>query len=85
MVDITLHSPVLTGAEVAAFLRMCTPDDDPDTVAKAVRSVHKLVRSGQLKPLQPGREYVFAQAEVARYVQAATAAFTTSKTGASAH
>ena len=70
---------VATAAEVAAFLRMCSPDDDPDTVAKAIRCVHRLVRDGQLKPLRPGREYAFARAEMLRYIAAATEAFTTSK------
>ena len=79
MVEITLHSPVLTSAEVAVYLRMCSPDDDPDTVAKAVRCVHRLVRDGKLRPIKPGKEYAFAQVEVERYVVAETEAFTTSK------
>ena len=79
MIEITPRSPVLTGAEVAVYLRMCSPDDDPDTVAKAVRCVHRLVRDGLLRPIKPGREYAFAQAEVERYVRDETEAFTTSK------
>ena len=83
MVEITLHSPVLTGAEVAVYLRMCGLNDDPDTVAKAVRGVHRLVREGKLRPIKPGKEYAFAQVEVERYVETETAAFTPSENGAS--
>ena len=75
MIEITPRSPVLTGAEVAIYLRLCESDDDPDTVAKAVRSVHKLVRDGKLRPIQPGREYAFSRAEIARYVHDETEAF----------
>lgn len=83
MAEIRLRSPVLTSAEVAIALRMCESDDEPDTVTKAVRSVHKLVRDGRLRPIRPGKEYVFAQVEVERYVEAETAAFTASANGAS--
>ena len=82
MAEIRLHSPVLTATEVAVCLRLCGPDDEPDDVAKAIRSVHKLVRDGKLRPIQPGKEYAFVLFEVERYVLAATEAFTPSKNGA---
>ena len=83
MAEIRLRSPVLTSAEVAIALRMCEPGDDADTVAKAVRCVHRLVREAKLKPIRPGREYVFGQIEVERYIEAETAAFTAPTNGAS--
>lgn len=82
MNEIRLHSPVLTATEVAVCLRLCEPDADPDAVNKAVRSVHKLVRDGKLRPIQPGREYAFVLSEVERYVVTETEAFTPSKNGA---
>lgn len=73
---VTDHSPLLSGAEVAVLLLLCQPDDGPDEIAKAVRAVHKLVRDGKLRPIKPGRKYVFAPAEVERYIEAETEAFT---------
>lgn len=75
MIEIILHSPLLTGRETAIYLRLVGPDDDPDDVAKGVRTVHKLVRDGKLRPIQPGREYAFARVELDRYIRDETAAF----------
>ncbi|MEE9130608.1 MAG: helix-turn-helix domain-containing protein [Phycisphaerales bacterium] len=75
MIDLRVNSPLLTGAEVACYLRLSAPDDDADAVARAVRCVHKLVRDGKLRPVKPGREYVFALAELDRYVRDETENF----------
>ena len=66
-----------TALEVAVYLRLCEPDATPDEVARAVRCVHRLVRLGKLRPVQPGREYTFALAELARYVHDETESFET--------
>ena len=83
MVELTLHSPVMTSHEVAVYLRLCEPDAEPDDVAKGTRAVHRLVRQDKLHPIQPGKEYVFWHDEVDRYIQDETAAFTTSRNGPS--
>ena len=70
---------LLTSAEVAAHLRIIEPDAEPDEVARAVRSVHKLVRDGKLRPIKPARSYVFAVAEVDRYVRDETENFETNE------
>ena len=75
MIHVADHSPLLTGAEAAVYLRLCEPDAEPDEVSKAVRAVHRLVRDGKLRPVQPGREYLFALAELARYVVTETENF----------
>ena len=69
------ESPLLTNAEAAVYLRLCEPDAEPDDVTKAVRCVHKLVRAGKLRPVQPGQAYTFALAELARYVRDETENF----------
>lgn len=79
MVELTLHSPVMTSHEVAVYLRLCEPDAEPDEVAKGTRAVHRLVRQNKLRPIQPGKEYAFAHDEVDRYIRDETEAFTTSK------
>ncbi len=66
---------LLTSAEVAVHLRIIEPDAGPDDVARAVRSVHKLVRDGKLRPIKPARSYVFAPAELDRYVRDETENF----------
>lgn len=33
MIEITLHSPLLTGRETAIYLRLVGSDNDPDDVA----------------------------------------------------
>ncbi len=66
------HSPVMTAVEVAVYLRLCDLDATPDERQSAVRSVHRLVQKGHLRPLQPGREYVFWHDEVDGYIQRAT-------------
>lgn len=71
----TDHRPLLSGAQVAVRLLLCEPDDCPDDITRAVRAVHKLVRDGKLRPIKPGRRYVFAPAEVDRYVRDETEAF----------
>lgn len=68
-------SPVMTAAEVAVYLRLIEADADADAIQSAVGTVKRLVRTGKLKALKPGREYVFALAEVERYVADETAAF----------
>lgn len=83
MVELTIHSPVMTSHEVAVYLRLVEPDAEPDEVAKGTRAVHRLVRQNKLRPIQPGREYAFAHAEVDRYIRDETAAFTTARNGAS--
>lgn len=77
MIHVVDHSPLLTGAEAAVYLRLCEPDATPDEVNKAVRAVHRLVRNGKLRPVQPGREYLFALAELDRYVHDETESFAT--------
>lgn len=69
------HSPLLTNHEAALWLRLCGPDAAPDEVARAVRCVHKLVRLGKLRPVQPGREYTFSRSELDRYVRDETENF----------
>ena len=83
MAELLLHSPVMTGREVAIYLRLCESDAEPDEVAKGTRAVHRLVRQNKLRPIQPGKEYAFAHDEVDRYIRDETAAFTTSRNGAS--
>lgn len=75
MVELTLTSPVMTSLEVAAYLRLCEPDAAPDQAQSAIRSVHRLVQQGKLRPIQPGREYVFWREEVDRYVREETGSF----------
>ena len=64
----TTTSPLLTSREAAEWLRLCAPDAAPDQCQSAIRSVHRLVQTGKLRPVRPGREYVFAQFELERYV-----------------
>ena len=68
-------SPVMTAVEVAIYLRLCGHDATPDEKQSAVRSVHRLVQTEQLRPLRPGREYVFWGAEVDAYIRRATESF----------
>ena len=75
MIELTVTSPVLTSLEVAAYLRLCEPDATPDQAESAIRSVHRLVRQGDLRPIQPGKEYVFWRDEVDAYIRRATEAF----------
>lgn len=75
MIQVTDHSPLLTNPEAAVYLRICEPDAGPDDVAKAVRSLHKLVRDGKLRPVKPGQTYTFARVELDRYVRDETEKF----------
>ena len=68
-------SPVMTAVEVAAYLRLCDADGTPDEKQSAIRAVHRLVRDGHLRPLRPGREYVFWHDEVDAYIERATESF----------
>ena len=68
---------LLTSAEVAVLLRIIEPDAEPDEVSGAVRAVHRLVRGGKLRPIRPAKSYVFAPAEVDRYIRSETESFTT--------
>ena len=70
-----LPSPVMTAIEVAVYLRLCEPDATPDEKQSAIRSVHRLVQTEQLRALRPGREYVFSHNEVDAYVSRATESF----------
>ena len=72
---VVLTNPVLTALEVAVCLRLCDEDATPNARQSAIRSVHRLVQFGKLRPIQPGKEYVFSRNEVARYVTAETEAF----------
>ena len=83
MVELMLYSPVMTSREVAIYLRLCEPDAEPDEITKGTRAVHRLVRQNKLRPIQPGKEYAFAHAEVDRYIRDETAAFTASRNGPS--
>ena len=74
MIHVADHS-LMTSSGVAAHLRIIEPDAEPDDVARAVRAVHRLVRDGKLRPIKPARSYVFALAEVDRYVVAETESF----------
>ena len=68
-------SPVMTALEVAEYLRLCGPDATPTERQSAIRSVHRLVQASHLRPLRPGREYVFWHREVNDYIRRATEAF----------
>ena len=68
-------SPVMTAVEVAVYLRLCGPDATPDDKQSAIRAVHRLVQQGHLRPLRPGREYVFWRNEVDAYIRRATESF----------
>ena len=68
-------SPVMTAVEVAVYLRLCGPDARPDEKQSAIRTVHRLVQQGHLRPLRPGREYVFWRDEVDAYIRHATESF----------
>ena len=76
MIQVPDQSRLLTSSEVAVHLRIIEPDAEPDDVARAVRAVHRLVRDKKLRPIKPARSYVFAPAEVARYVVDETESFT---------
>lgn len=69
------ESPLLTGCEAAIYLRLCEPDAEPDEVTKAVRCLNRLVQAGKIHPIQPGRSYVYALAELDRYVKDETENF----------
>lgn len=64
--------PVLlrTSLESAVMLRLCEPDSPPFKQAKAVRAVHRLVQTGRLRPVRPGKEYGFTDDELIRYCRA---------------
>ena len=70
-----LPSPVMTAIEVAVYLRLCEPDAPPDEKQSAVRSVHRLVQTEQLRALSPGREHVFWRDEIDAYIRRATESF----------
>ena len=72
---LTLTSPVMTALEVAIYLRLCDDGAAPKQCESAIRSVHGLVQGGQLRPIRPGREYVFSHDEVDRYIREVTEAF----------
>ena len=72
---LTPTSPVMTASEVACYLRLCDPEATPTERQSAVRSVHRLVQEGRLRPLRPGREYVFWRQEVDHYIRCDTEAF----------
>ncbi len=82
MVELTITSPVMTSLEVAAYLRLCAADATPEQAQSAVRSVHRLVQRGKLRPIQPGREYVFWREEVNRYIREETRTFEPRQRGA---
>ena len=75
MVELTVSSPVMTALEVAIYLRLCKPGDSAERNAAGVRAVHRLVRAGKLRPIQPSKEYVFWREEVDAYIRRETAAF----------
>lgn len=75
MIHVADHSPLLTGAEAAVYLRLCAPDADPDEVTKAVRCLNRLVQAGKIHPIQPGRSYCYAKVELDRYIVAETESF----------
>jgi len=66
---------VMTAVEVAIYLRLCEPDATPDEKQSARRAVLRLVQQGLLRPLQPGREYVFWNDEVDAYIRRTTESF----------
>ena len=69
------ESPLLTAHEAVCYLRLVAPDADPDEVNKAVRCLNRLVQAGKIHPIQPGRHYLYALAELARYVRDETERF----------
>lgn len=75
MIHVTDHSPLLTNAEAACYLRLVEPDADADDVKRAVNNLHKLVRDGKLRPVKSGQSYTYARAELDRYVEDATESF----------
>jgi hypothetical protein len=61
---------VLTSADAARYLRL---DDDHAEIADAVAALHRIVRTGHLRPVKGcGKSHKFALAELRRYVAAAT-------------
>jgi hypothetical protein len=64
-----IPSPLLTAEEVARWLRLVDDGSPPEQVASAVRSVHRLVREERLRPVRPGRSYVFSVHELERFVR----------------
>jgi len=72
---VPLLTPVMTAVEVAIYLRLCEPDATPDEKKSAIRAVHRLVQLKKLRPLRPGREYVFWHDEVDGYIRRETESF----------
>ncbi len=63
-------SPLLTSIEAARYLRLVDQDATPDEAEKAIKTVHRLVQQGRLRPPRPGRQYCFAHYEVDRFIRA---------------
>ncbi len=80
MIRLPDNGPLLTGCEAALFLRLVAPDSSPDEVSRGVEAVKRLVRAGKIRPVQPGRSYCYARAELARYVRDETVSFTAGDT-----
>ena len=68
-------SPLLTSIETAHWLRLVNGEATPEDAESAVRSVHRLVQQKRLRPLKPGREYVFSVDELKRFVSSETASW----------
>ncbi len=62
-------SPLLTSLETARYLRLVDDDPTPDEAEKAIKKVHRLVQEGRLRPVRPGRQYVFANYEIDGYIK----------------
>ncbi len=58
-------SPVLTGAEAVAWLRLDVDHDDPGSAQKAL---YRLVQEGRLRPLRVGKSYKFTLVELERFI-----------------
>ena len=78
---VTPTSPVLTALEVAIYVRLVEPEATEGDRQSAIRSVHRLVQDGKLRPIQPGRQYAFWRDEVDRYIREETEAFELKRKG----
>jgi hypothetical protein len=67
--EIIEASPLLTNEEAVRYLRLDTDHQDMGT---AVRALHRLVREKRLRPVECGKQYKYALAELNRFIVAET-------------
>lgn len=53
------------------MIKLLTLDEAADAMRVSVRTVHRLVASGQLRPTRIGRRTLFRESEIEAYLSAA--------------